>query len=160
MPATQQPTPSRAQTAQRGALIITAADRQIAQYAVVHDIHLTAGVCDHSVPDATPAGGIESDTNYDGIVDEIYWEFSDGTWERVLDYDFDADADALAIDVSADGFAEIQFWDNEDCTFSSYQDSDGDGVFETQELLTRGQLDVAMPGITNFLDINFGPIGG
>ena len=160
MPPAQQQTQSRAQTAQRGSLIIVDADRLVAQYEAIHDIHLTTDDSRyHVVPDSTPAGGIKSDTNGDGIVDDIYWEFSDGTWERVVDYDFDSDADALAIDVTADGFAEIQIWDNEDGTYSVYQDSDGDAVFETEESFTRSQLDDALPGITDFLDINFGPIG-
>lgn len=154
---------SRAQTpaqSQRGSLAIVDADRLIARYTEIHDIHLTTDdSIYHVVPDATPTGGIESDTNGDGIVDEIYWEFSDGTWERVVDYDFDADADALAIDVTADGFAEIQIWDNEDGTYSYYQDSDGDAVFETEEFFTRSELDDALPGITDFLDIDFGPTG-
>jgi len=159
MPPIQQ-TPSRAQTAQPGSLLIVDADRLIAQYKATHDIHLTTNQSRYSyVPDSTPGGGIESDTNGDGIVDDIFWEFSDGTWERVVDYDFDADADALAIDVSADGFADIQIWDNEDGSYWCYQDSDGDAVFETEEFFTRIQLDNQLPGITDFLDINFGPIG-
>ena len=40
-----------------------------------------------------------------------------------------------------------------------YQDSDGDAVFETEELSTRSQLEDALPGITDFLDIEFGQIG-
>jgi len=159
-PPAQMQTQSRAQTAQRGSLIGVDADRLIARYQANHDIHLTTGDSRYRfVPDSTPAGGIESDTDFDGIVDQMYWEFSDGTWERVVDNNFDADADALAIDVTADEFAEVQIWDNEDGTYSVYQDSDGDAVFETEELLTRGQLDDALPGVTDFLDITFGPIG-
>jgi hypothetical protein len=160
MPPPQRQAESRAQSAQRRALIIIDADRLIAQYKAIHDIHLTTDDSPYYfVPDSTPAGGIESDTNGDGIVDDIYWAFPDGTWERVVDDDFDADADALAIDVNADGFADIQIWDNEDGTYSCYQDSDGDAVFETEDVFTRSQLDDALPGITDFLDINFGPIG-
>jgi hypothetical protein len=40
-----------------------------------------------------------------------------------------------------------------------YQDSDGDAVFESEQLLTRSQLKDALPGVTDFLDIKFGPIG-
>ena len=156
---TQRQAPSFAQTAQRSSQIIVDADRLTAQYQAIHDIqHTTDNSGFRFIPDSTPAGGIESDTNGDAIVDDIYWEFSDGTWERVVDDDFDADADALAIDVTADAFAEIQIWDNEDGTYSLYQDSDGDAVFETEELFTRHQLDKALPGITDFLDINFGPV--
>ena len=149
-----------AQNPQRVSLIIVDSDRLIAQYEAIHDIHLTTNDSRyHVVPDSTPAGGVESDTNGDGIVDEIYWEYPDGTWERVVDYDFDSAADALAIDVTADGFAEVQIWDNEDGTYSYYQDSDGDAVFESEESLTRSQLDDALPGISDYLDIKFGPLG-
>lgn len=160
MPSAEQQTESRAQTAQRGSPVIVDADDLIARYDAVHDLHPTIdGSCDQPAPGSTPSGGIKSDTNWDGVVDDIYWQFSDGTWERAVDYDFDSDADALAIDVSADGFAEVQIWDNENCTYSIYQDSDGDAVFENEELMTRSQLDDALPGITDFLDIEFGPIG-
>jgi len=160
IPAVQQQTQSRTQTAHRGAPIIVDADRLIAHYDDIHDIHVTTDDSSYRfVPDSTPAGGIESDTDGDGIADDIYWEFSDGTWERVVDYDFDSDADALAIDVTADGFAEVQIWDNENGTYSVYQDSDGDAVFESEQLVTRSQLKDALPGVTDFLDIKFGPIG-
>ena len=153
----QQQTQSRTQTAHRGAPVIVDADRLIAHY---DDIHVTTDDSSYRfVPDSTPAGGIESDTDGDGIADDIYWGFSDGTWERVVDDDFDSDADALAIDVTADGFAEVQIWDNENGTYSVYEDSDGDAVFESEQLLTRSQLKDALPGVTDFLDIKFGPIG-
>lgn len=159
-PPVLQQTQSRAQTSQRRSPIIVDADRLIARYGSIHDFQLTADDSGyHFVPDSTPSGGIESDNNGDGIADDIYWEFSDGTWERAVDYDFDSDADALAIDVTADGFAEVQIWDNEDGTYVLYQDSDGDAVFETEQPLTRSQLDDALPGVTDFLDITFGPIG-
>jgi hypothetical protein len=159
IPMAQQQNQSRTQTAQRGSPSIADADRLIARYDAIHDVYLTTDDTGYRlVPDSTPDGGIETDTNGDGIVDDIYWEFSDGTWERVVDYDFDSDADALAIDVSADGFAEVQIWDNENGTYTVYQDSDGDAVFETEQQFTRGQLDDALPGVTDFLDIKFGPI--
>ena len=155
----QRQTHSPAQNPQRVSLIIVDSDRLIAQYEAIHDIHLTTNDSRyHVVPDSTLAGGAESDTNGDGIVDEIYWEYPDGTWERVVDYDFDSAADALAIDVTADGFAEVQIWDNEDGTYSYYQDSDGDAVFESEESLTRSQLDDALPGISDYLDIKFGTL--
>ena len=161
MPPAERQTPSRAQTTRRGSLIVVDADRLIARYDALHGTHLSANGSRYQfIPDPQPTGGIESDTNGDGIVDDLFWQFSDGTWERVVDYDFDSDADALAIDVTADGFAEVQIWDNEDGTYSYYQDSDGDAVFETEESFTRSELDDQLPGIADLLDINFGPIGG
>ena len=159
MPPEQRQTQPRAQRVMRGSLIVVDADSLLARYKAGHDIHLTTENAHYDiVPDSAPGGGIESDTNGDGMVDQMYWEFSDGTWERAVDYDFDTDVDALAIDVSADDFADIQFWDNGDNSYWCYQDSDGDAVFETLQFLTRSQLDDTMPGIADFLDITFGPI--
>ncbi|MET0865332.1 MAG: hypothetical protein ABWZ98_13445 [Nakamurella sp.] len=159
-PPAVQPTRSPATAAQRVSPTIVDADQLITRVNASHAILVSANYASYLVvPDATPTGGIKSDTNDDGIVDDIYWEFPDGTWERVTDYDFDADADALAIDVTADGFAEIQIWDNEEGSYFVYTDCDGDAVFESQEFFLRSQLDDALPGLTEFLDIEFGPIG-
>jgi len=80
MPPPQQQTQSRVQMEHRGSLIIADADSILERYKAIHDNYLITDSFRYDfVPDSIPAGGIESDTNGDGIVDDIYWAFSDGT---------------------------------------------------------------------------------
>ena len=97
------------------------------------------------------------DTDNNGVTDVIQWDFSDGTWQELVDVDGDGNADVLLIDIDGDDSADLQIWDNGDGTYTAAQDADGDGEFETQESFTRAELDSALPGVADLLDTKFGP---
>ncbi len=96
------------------------------------------------------------DTDGDGVADVAQWNFSDGTWQELVDVDADGKADVLLIDVNGDDTADVQIWDNGDGTYTAAQDTDGDGEFETQQSFTRDELDAAIPGVSDLLDTHFG----
>ena len=102
--------------------------------------------------------GIRSpyDTDEDGRVDAVVWNFSDGTFQVLVDESGDGQADALYIDTDGDGNADVQIFDNEDGSYTILQDADGDGVFENEGSMTRAELDEALPGISDLLDTQLG----
>ena len=105
-------------------------------------------------PDTTTDdGGVVSDYDGDGVVDTVHWDFGDGTWQELLDLDGDQNADALIIDTNGDDNADYAIAENGDGTYTIYQDSDGDGVWDDEgQVFTRAELDDALPGVSDLLD--------
>ena len=106
--------------------------------------------------DAGSEDPIPYDTNEDGQVDAVVWNFGDGTFQVLVDESGDGQADALYIDSDGDGNADVQIFDNEDGSYTILQDADGDGVFENEGSMTRAELDEALPGVGDLLDTQLG----
>ncbi len=126
-----------------------------------HDLSIDSHLPDHDVAvlGADDSAGEDPwafDTDSDGVTDVVQWNFADGTWQELRDVDGDGNADVLLIDTNGDDSADIQIWDNGDGTYTAAQDTDGDGQYETEQSFTRDELDAAMPGVVDLLDIQFG----
>jgi hypothetical protein len=96
------------------------------------------------------------DVDGNGRIDVLLTRFADGAWTTLSDENADGAAETLLADLDADGVPELAVERLPDGTYMMRADTDGDGVFDQEETVTREQLEARVPGVVAYLDTHFG----
>lgn len=96
------------------------------------------------------------DTNDDGTIDAWLFQLDADKFVVLSDYDGDHGADTLAVDTDGDGRPELLITETPD-GYRLQTDSDGDGTFESDGVVSREEfLANFPPELTGLLDVTFG----